>query len=104
MSITGAWALYQYIFSPEAITATLPNIPSWALGTLTLMSTVNLIAVALLWSWKKIGFYLIILSAVVVASVNGNILGIVGLFSSLSALVGLGILYLAMKPVWKSFK
>lgn len=104
MSVAGVWTLYQYLINPTIITATLPNVPSWTIITLTLMSALNLIAIGLLWSWKKIGFYLIIISAVVVASINGTILGIVGLFSSFGALIGLGILYLAMKPVWKSFK
>ena len=50
------------------------------------------------------GFYLIIASAVIIASLNGMILGVAGIGSSVFAVIGIGILYLAMKPAWQNFK
>jgi hypothetical protein len=47
---------------------------------------------------------MIVVVSVLVASINGAILGAAGIGSAVGALIGLGIIYLAMKPVWKSFK
>jgi hypothetical protein len=104
MTIGNVYTLYQYTLGAAAIKQTLTTMPSWALTALALFSLLMVIAVAMLWMWKKMGFYLVIAAALLVASVNGAILGILGLAGSLSALIGIGILYLAMKPVWQNFK
>ena len=104
MTVAGVFTLYSYTLGSASITQTLPNIPSWSVTLLALMSAVNLASVVMLWMWKKAGFYLLIASAIIVASINGVILGPIGIGGSIFALVGVGILYLAMKPVWQNFK
>jgi hypothetical protein len=104
MTIAGIYTLYSYTLGAASIKATLPNLASWTLMLYAAMSLLNLISVFLLWTWKKVGFYLIIASAIIVASINGMTFGVLGLGASLSALLGIGILYLAMRPAWQSFK
>lgn len=104
MAISGVFTLYSYTLGSENITKTLPNMPSWALTVFALLGAVNLFSVAMLWMWKKMGFFLIIGTAIIVASLNGMILGAAGLVASIFAIIGVGILYLAMKPVWQNFK
>ena len=104
MTLANIWSLYEYTLGVDIIKRTLAMIPSWAITALAIFSLVNVAAVVMLWMWKRIGFYLIAASALIVASINGAILGGMGIVSSIGALIGIGILYLAMKPVWKNFK
>lgn len=104
MTLGAIYSLYTYTLGSANITKLLPNMPSWALTVFAILGFVNLLAVAMLWMWKKMGFYLVIGTAIVVASLNGMLLGVAGIFTSIFALVGVGILYLAMKPAWQNFK
>lgn len=104
MTISAIFTLYSYTLGSENIAKTLPNMPSWALIVFALLGVVNLFSVAMLWMWKKMGFYIIIGTAIIVASLNGMILGAAGMIASIFAVVGVVILYLAMKPVWQNFK
>lgn len=104
VTISAIFTLYSYTLGSENITKTLPNIPSWSLTAFALLGVVNLFAVVMLWMWKKMGFYIIIGIAIIIASLNGMILGAVGIVASVMAIVGVAILYLAMKPVWQNFK
>lgn len=104
MAISGVFTLYSYTLGSANITKTLPNMPSWALIVFALVGVVNLFSVAMLWMWKKMGFYIIIGTAIIVASLNGMILGAAGMIVSIFAIVGVAILYFAMKPVWQNFK
>lgn len=104
MTIGAIFTLYSYTLGSENITKTLPNMPSWALIVFALLGVVNLFSVVMLWMWKKMGFYIIIGTAIIVASLNGMILGVAGMITSVFAVVGVVILYLAMKPVWQNFK
>lgn len=104
MTIAGIFALYSYTLGSASIAQALPNMPSWALTLFAILGAVNLVSVTMLWMWKKMGFYMIIASAIIVASLNGMVLGVAGIGASVFALIGVGILYLAMKPVWQNFK
>lgn len=104
MTIGAIFTLYSYTLGSENITKTLPNMPSWVLIVFALLGVVNLFSAAMLWMWKKMGFYIIIGTAIIVASLNGMILGAAGMIASIFAVVGVVILYLAMKPVWQNFK
>jgi hypothetical protein len=104
MSIAGVFTLYSYTLSSSSITQNLPYLAPWVIPTYALLAVWNLASIALLWMWKKLGFYMIIASTVVVASINGMILGSLGVAATVFALIGIGILYLAMRPVWNSFK
>lgn len=103
MTISAIYTIYSYTLGSEAVTKTLP-IPAWSLMALALLGVVNLFAVVMLWMWKKMGFYIIIGSTIIAASLNGIILGVLGFVASIMAIVGIVILYLAMKPVWQNFK
>jgi hypothetical protein len=50
-----------------------------------------------------LGFYLIIGAAIVAVVLNIAILGVLGLTGVIGAVIGVGILYLAMRPVWQNF-
>ena len=104
MAVAGVYSLYSYTLGAASLMLLLPNMPSWAFTAFTVFGILNLVAVAMLWMWQKLGFYLIIASAVIVAAINGAILGPIGIGSSIFAVIGVGILYLAMKPVWQNFK
>ncbi len=65
----------------------------------------QLVGVWLLWNWKINGLYLNIGLAIVGLLINIFLFGPqLGVMSVIFALIGIGILYLAMKPVWKNFK
>lgn len=104
MTIAGIFTLYSYTLGSANIAQTLPNMPSWALTMFALLGLVNLVAVVMLWMWKKLGLFIMIASAIIAASLNGMILGPAGIGASIFAIIGVGILYLAMKPVWSNFK
>lgn len=104
MTLGAISTAYSYTLGSATIMKAIPNMPSWALTQYALFSIVNLVAVWMLWTWKKMGFNLFVVSAVISASLNGMILGAIGVGSSIFGVVGIVILYLAMKPVWKQFK
>lgn len=104
MTLGDISSLYSYTLGTSAMAKALPNLPSWAFGVLTLLVVLQLVGVIMLWMWKKMGFYMFIASAIIAASVNGAILGAAGVGTSLFGVIGIAILYLAMKPVWQNFK
>lgn len=104
MTLSAISTAYSYTLGSATIMKAIPTMPSWALNLYALFSIVNLVAVWMLWTWKKMGFYIYTACAILVASINGMILGILGVGGSIFAMIGVGVLYLAMKPVWKQFK
>jgi hypothetical protein len=103
IAIADVFSLFSYTFGASSITRALPNFPSWAFLLYDVGIVLQLICVVLLWRWKKIGFYLIAAGALVVAVLNVAILGAAGIGGIILGLVGVGILYLAMRPVWEQF-
>ncbi len=99
--IGALFSLYSDTLGVSSVKAQLPNIPSWYFTFLTAMIVVELVAVYLLWQWKMMGFYLFVAITAIVAVFNFMYLGA---FSIVFGLVGLAILYLVMRPVWKNFK
>ena len=97
------YSLYSYTLGTAFITSALPNFPSWAFILLDILAVVELIGVALLWMWKKLGFYLFIGAAVIASALNILTLGGLGVTGILGAILGIVILYFAMKPVWSNF-
>jgi hypothetical protein len=101
MTISGVYGLYSYTLGSANIVKAIPAMDSWVLPAFTLISVVNLIAIAMLWAWKKLGFYLVLATAIVAFLINIMVLGVGW---SVLGWIGVAILYLAMKPVWQSFK
>ncbi|EFH87212.1 hypothetical protein [Ktedonobacter racemifer] len=98
------FSLYSYTLGAATITRALPNVPSWAVMLLAILVVVQLVSIALLWMWKKLGFYLYLGSAAIAFVLNILTLGVSGgLTSIFGAVVGAAILYLAMRPVWQNF-
>jgi hypothetical protein len=97
------YSLYSYTVGTTFITRALPNFPSWAFILYDILAVVELIGVVLLWMWKKVGFYLIIGAAIIATVLNILTLGGLGVTAIVAAIIGIVILYLAMKPVWSNF-
>lgn len=104
MTIGAVYSLYSYTLGANNLMRVLPRMNPGMIVLYTIISLVNLAAVILLWTWKKLGFYLVVAIAIIVASLNGFVIGILGVTATLFPLLGIGILYLAMKPVWDNFK
>lgn len=93
-------ALY-YIFGLSTMQQFYPNVSSVLFLLLAACCAVNLISVYGLWTWKRWGFYLFIASTLAVLAINLA----VGLpvFTALTGLVGLGIVWLLLRSRWTSF-
>lgn len=98
------YSLYSYSLGASMITAVFPNLPGWFFPAMLILSLAGLVAVYLLWTWKKLGFQLAVGLAVLSTVINFMIMGAAGIVSVILAIAGVAILYLAMKPVWKNFK
>lgn len=104
MALSSLYSLYTYTLGSASITSYLRNFPAWALGLFALLSITNIVAIWLLWTWKKIGLYVFFATGMIAASLNGMILGAIGVGTSIFSIIGVVILYLAMRPVWQAFK
>src|SRR6266851_1719113 len=102
--LANLYSLYSYTLGTATITTAMPNFPSWAFILLDILALVEIVSAVLLWMWKKLGFYLIIGAAAVAVVVNVLTLGLLGLVGILGAVIGVGILYLAMRPAWANFR
>lgn len=105
LTISGISSVYSHTLGSAGITKTLAMSPSLSLMTFVLLGVmvVNLVAVVMLWMWKKLGFYIIVASQIF-AAILGMVLGTGGIIVVVFAAISVGILYLAMKPVWQNFK
>lgn len=101
ITISNIFSLYSYTVGKSSIVELIPDFPSWAFIFLTTLGILQLVGVAMVWTWKKMGFYLFIVSAIGAMLVNAATLGI---GSSLFGIIGIVLLYFAMKPVWGNFK
>ncbi|EKD65081.1 MAG: hypothetical protein ACD_50C00197G0008 [uncultured bacterium] len=89
---------------PQTTAQLVPNAPSWIVPILLLLSIVDLVALAMLWMWKIMGFYLTIAVTVVMSLLFFAFQGAGSLGTIFFGAIGIGVLYLAMKPVWSNFK
>jgi hypothetical protein len=103
IALGSLYSLYTYTLGTASITRALPDFPSWAFILLDVVALVNLVSVILLWTWKKLGFYLLIGTAIVSIVFSVLTPGGLGIASIIGAGVGVGILYLAMRPAWQHF-
>lgn len=108
MSLGALNGLYKYIFGNVGLD--LPSgysLPEWVYNTLIVALVIYLVAIILLWMWKKIGFYVLIVDSFIISLVLGLTFtkSPIGLFIVLIFLfIPIGVLYLAMRSVWKNFK
>ena len=101
LAIGGVFSLYSYTLGSAAITAVMPDLPSWYLTAMLVLAVVQLVGVYMLWQWKMLGFQLMVGATVVASVLNYMYLGFGAV---VMGLIGLGILYLVMKTSWKNFK
>lgn len=104
MAIGYLYSLYNYILGTASLTQVFPSLPGYFFPIMALASVTGLVATYLLWTWKKLGFYIVVGITVLSVVVNFAVMGVLGAMSIVFGLVGIGILYLAMKPVWSNFK
>lgn len=105
MFIGGLFSLYSYFVTPATLKVAYPNIPEWYAPLFGVLSLVQYVGLYLLWTWKKLGFQIAVGMYIVAIVLNFAILGAAtAIFTLVGGGIGLGILYLAMKPVWKNFK
>lgn len=101
--LLGFYVIYGYLIRDGNPVGALTNTPRWVSIFYSLVTLGHIIASLLLWNWKKIGFYLSLVLHTITIPVNILVLGPQPIFWTLSG-VGIVILYMAMKPVWKEFK
>lgn len=105
LSLLGAvFSIFTFSVGSGAIQQALPNLPSWYMMALVVLSVIEFVAVVMLWMWKMIGFYLIVGITALVSVLGFVYQGSSSLGSVALGVVGLVLLYLAMRPVWQNFK
>lgn len=106
LTLGGIYSGYSSVTNGQEAFRTLGiEMPTWYMPVLLLLTVVQLAAIAMLWTWKKLGFQLMVGASVLGVVVSALVLGVtLSLFTAISAAIMIGILYLAMKPVWNNFK
>ena len=74
----------------------------WEVIGLAVISLIGLGGALLIWSWYKSGLYLIILGTIASIFVNPSLSR--REFSVAYSIIGIAILYMAMRPAWRRFK
>ena len=97
-------SIFTFAFGGGLIQQTLPNVPSWYAMVLAVLSIVELVAVVMLWKWSMMGFYLLVGVSAFVSILSLVFTGVSSIATIFGGVVGLVLLWLAMKPVWSNFK
>jgi len=95
MIIANAGTVLTYTFGSALVRQTNPNMPSWALGVLTLGGLLNLVFAIALLKWKKFAFFGFVGTSVVVAFVN--LASGLSIGSVILGLAGIGVLYWVLR-------
>ena len=90
-----------YTLGFNGIQMALHNVPSWHIMLLLALSVADLIAITMLWKWKRTGFYIKVLTATIASIVNFSD---VGKNTIIISVLSVTILWLVMRPVWNKFK
>lgn len=100
LSLLGA--VFQ-AFSANSVTKLMPNFPAWYPMVLMGLAAVDFVAVIMIWKWKIMGFYLSV--GVTAISVVFSLIyaGSAGMGAVIFGIIGVALLYFAMRPVWKNF-
>ena len=89
-----------YLLAGSTVRQAMPNIPGWALPTLGLLSLANFAFVLGTWHWKKWGVYGFAISSLLVFLINSAYLGV---GTAVFGLLGIAVLVVLVRPVWKQF-
>jgi hypothetical protein len=90
-----------YLLSGSRIAATIPSFPAWAPPFLGVMALFNFACALGIWNGRKWGVYGFLASSAIVFVLN---VATIGLASSLSGLIGVGILLVLLRDSWKHMK
>lgn len=96
------FAILGLVFGGSLITELYPNVPTWVMPVFAIAVLVDLVAIAMLWMWKIMGFYITLGTTAV--GVILDLLYLTDIVSAVLSIVSVAILYLMMRPVWSSFK
>ncbi len=99
MCIVNTLTSISYIFSGDMIKDKLNISSGWILPLLSIFCISNIIFAIGIWKWKRWGVYGIGITSFIAFFINISI-GI-SIFSSLLGLVGLIIIIVLVKPLWK---
>lgn len=106
VALTNAWTVYRYyVIIEDYVSHSDPRFTGtlqWALPLLGVLAAVNIVAVILLWYWRKIGLYIFAATSITALGIN-MLLG-VPLLTSLLGLGGLLILWLLLRERWSAFR
>ena len=83
---------------------TVPAIPSWFAGLLVVFGLLNIIGAAMLFKWQLKGFHILLATTVLSIILSLVTQGSAGIMSVVGGIIGIGLLFLCMKPVWTSFR
>ncbi len=83
-----------YLFMNSVVTSAIPGMSSAVIYLLGVVSLVGIAAVYLMFTWKKLGFYIAIGIAAISFIVNAAYLGIV---NAILGLIGIVILYILIR-------
>lgn len=100
--LSDIYSLFKYNFRLENI-ANYAHYPGYYFEVLSLINVCLLIALLLLWNWRKIGFHIYLLVTLIAYIFNGIVLNKLDLRLTLY-FISVILLYLAMRPVWNKFK
>jgi uncharacterized membrane protein (DUF2068 family) len=101
MALANAFTIFSYLTNLATYQQLYPSAPSFMFILLAGLGVLNLVCVYGLWTWKKWGFYLFLVSAGVSLVIN-LVLGIPIMFA-LFGLVGVAIVWFLLRNRWQSF-
>jgi hypothetical protein len=103
LAILYAWLAYQAVAT--MVTASpdpsLSDTPQWVLPLLIVLAIVNVGAAIALWFWRKIGFYLFVITAIPLVIIN-LMLGVQVLIA-LFPLYSVSSTWVLLRPRWQYF-
>ena len=99
--IANALIAFYYLTSTSALQQVYP-VSSVVFLLLAVIGAVNVVSAIALWTWHKWGFYLFAITSVITLVIN---IGIgLPIVSSLSGLIGVGILWYLLSKKWSAFE
>lgn len=105
LTLGALYTLYIDIAGSGSLTKTQINLSSWYSISSLVIGIAEVLAIVMLWMWKKIGFYIMVATAIIAVLIAAMVGGVAaGIAGSIVTIIGTLILYLAMRPVWQNFK
>ncbi|OGH23289.1 MAG: hypothetical protein A3F31_03660 [Candidatus Levybacteria bacterium RIFCSPHIGHO2_12_FULL_38_12] len=68
------------------------------------LAVIDFVAVIMIWMWKIMGFYLSVGVTAISIALSLIYAGSAGIGAVIFGIIGMALLYFAMRPVWKNFR